>query len=133
MKSPLLSARWPRSAAIALLCVVLSGVSGPSACGQTQPPSPQPPAAQPLVKLGPIPAAAQFDSSGHLNVDAATRAYLAFRGETDQSRSLELIHRYEARYERQYHHIFRTFLKLRNTQIPLEPTNPLNPEAEFSK
>jgi hypothetical protein len=77
--------------------------------------------------------AIRLQDPAHTEEDAATRAYLAFRGETDQSRSLELIHRYEARYERQYHHIFRTFLKLRNTQIPLEPTNPLNPEAEFSK
>ena len=33
-------------------------------------------AQQALVKLGPIPAGAQFDASGHLDVDRATRAYL---------------------------------------------------------
>ena len=36
----------------------------------------EPTAQQPLVKLAPIPAAAQFDSNGHLDVDRATRAYL---------------------------------------------------------
>jgi len=30
----------------------------------------------PLVKLGPIPAGAQFDASGHLDAEKATRAYL---------------------------------------------------------
>jgi len=37
----------------------------------------QPPARQqPLVKLGAIPAAAQFDAAGHLDAERATRAYL---------------------------------------------------------
>ena len=31
---------------------------------------------QPLVKLGPIPAGAQFDATGHLDAEKATRAYL---------------------------------------------------------
>jgi hypothetical protein len=35
--------------------------------------------------------------------DAATRASIAFRTLSDDSRSLELINRYESRYERQYY------------------------------
>jgi hypothetical protein len=40
-----------------------------------------------------------FDSSQQ---DAATRAALAFRSLGDQSRSLDLLNRYEARFERQF-------------------------------
>jgi len=68
MKSLSFCARRPHALILALLCLTLTA---PSAIAQAQPPAPQP-----LVKLGPIPAAAQFDSTGHLNVDAATRAYL---------------------------------------------------------
>jgi STE24 endopeptidase len=33
-------------------------------------------ASQPLVRMAPVPAGAQFDAAGHLDVDKATRAYL---------------------------------------------------------
>ena len=64
-------ASWPRVLTLALICVTITAFSGPAAFAQAQTPP-----HRPLVKLGPIPAAAQFDSTGHLNVDAATRAYL---------------------------------------------------------
>jgi STE24 endopeptidase len=71
MKHSLFCASWQRLIKLALMFVALSVSSGPTAFAQAQsPPHPS------LVKLGPIPAAAQFDSTGHLNVDAATRAYL---------------------------------------------------------
>jgi STE24 endopeptidase len=69
MKASIFRASWVRVLAVAVLGC---GMAGSAAVGQTQSAAPQ----QPLVKLGPIPAAAQFDSSGHLNVEAATRAYL---------------------------------------------------------
>jgi STE24 endopeptidase len=71
MKPLLFCASWPRLLALALMSVAITVSSEPTAFAQAQPPP-----HQPLVKLGPIPAAAQFDSTGHLNVDAATRAYL---------------------------------------------------------
>jgi STE24 endopeptidase len=71
MKPPMFCASWPRVLTLALMCVRITAISEPTAFAQAQTPS-----HRPLVKLGPIPAAAQFDSTGHLNVDAATRAYL---------------------------------------------------------
>jgi len=59
--------------------------------------------------------------------DAPTRAFLAFRGITDQSRSLELINRYETRCDRQYLRLLRHFRRLR--KFPLEPGNPLKTES----
>jgi STE24 endopeptidase len=59
------------SVAAALLLAIAFLAVSLSAFGQGQVATPQP-----LVKLGPIPAAAQFDSSGHLDVEKATRAYL---------------------------------------------------------
>jgi STE24 endopeptidase len=56
---------------LAFICVAIALISAPTGCAQTRTPP-----HQALVKLGPIPAAAQFDSTGHLDVDAATRAYL---------------------------------------------------------
>jgi STE24 endopeptidase len=72
MKTTLKShSRWPQSLAALLICCVIAACAGQSLLAQATTPPPQP-----LVKLGPIPAAAQFDAAGHLNVDAATRAYL---------------------------------------------------------
>jgi hypothetical protein len=53
--------------------------------------------------------------------DAPTRAFLAFRGITDQSRSLELVNRYESRFDRQFLRLVRHFERIRtaaqNTKI----------------
>ena len=46
--------------------------------------------------------------------DTATRSALAFRTLSDDSRSLELINRYESRYDRQYLRAHRRFLELRD-------------------
>ena len=69
MKRPSSSARWPGVLTLTLLCCALTFLGKPAALAQT-------PAPPPLVKLGPIPAAAQFRSGEHLDVEAATRAYL---------------------------------------------------------
>jgi hypothetical protein len=53
--------------------------------------------------------------------DSATRAALAFRALSDESRSLELIHRYDTRYERQYYRAHRRFLEVRDRRMP--PSN----------
>src|SRR5580698_9584327 len=45
---------------------------------------------------------------------AATRAALAFRSLSDDSRSLELINRYESRYDRQYLRAHRRFIEVRD-------------------
>jgi hypothetical protein len=55
--------------------------------------------------------------------DGPTRAFLAFRSLTDQSRSLELINRYETRHARYYLRLFRHFQN--REKFPLEPSNPL--------
>jgi len=46
--------------------------------------------------------------------DNATRASLAFRTLSDDSRSLELIERYDSSYERQYYRAHRRFLEVRD-------------------
>jgi hypothetical protein len=58
--------------------------------------------------------------------DNATRAALAFRALSDDSRSLELIHRYDTRYERQYYRAHRRFLEVRDRRTPPshEPDRP---------
>ena len=45
--------------------------------------------------------------------DPETQAFVAFRTLTDDSRTLELLNRYEARFERQYRAALTAFLKLR--------------------
>src|SRR5580698_7217808 len=49
---------------------------------------------------------------------AATRAAVAFRTLSDDSRSLELINRYESRYDRQYLRAHRRFLETRDRRTP---------------
>lgn len=49
--------------------------------------------------------------------DPATRMARAFRTLSDDSRSLELINRYEARYDRQYLRAHRRFLELRDRRL----------------
>jgi hypothetical protein len=60
---------------------------------------------------------------------AATRAAIAFRTLSDDSRSLELINRYELRYDRQYLRAHRRFLEVRDrrTPPPAPPSAPLSP------
>jgi hypothetical protein len=50
--------------------------------------------------------------------DTATRSALAFRALSDGSRSLELINRYESRYDRQYLRAHRRFLELVDRRTP---------------
>lgn len=58
--------------AVVLVWVAVAVVMAQASAVAQQPPASQ----QPLVKLGPIPAAAQFDANGHLDAERATRAYL---------------------------------------------------------
>jgi hypothetical protein len=53
------------------------------------------------------------DSQDTLSRDAPTRAALAFRTLSDNSRSLELMNRYEGRYERQYGRALDRLIQLR--------------------
>jgi hypothetical protein len=50
--------------------------------------------------------------------DNATRASLAFRTLSDDGRSIELINRYDTRYERQYYRAHRRFLEVRDRRTP---------------
>ncbi len=59
--------------------------------------------------------------------DAATRASMAFRTLSDDSRSLELLHRYETRYDRQYARAYRLLNAKQN--LPCEPS----PTSEHSQ
>jgi STE24 endopeptidase len=58
---------------LALVSLLIFAVAFGAARAEGQSNAAPPP---PLVKLGPIPAGAQFDASGHLDADKATRAYL---------------------------------------------------------
>jgi hypothetical protein len=62
---------------------------------------------------------------------AATRAAIAFRTLSDDSRSLELINRYESRYDRQYLRAHRRFLEVRDRRTP--PPVPVPQEVDPSK
>jgi len=57
-------------------------------------------------------------SSSISTEDNVTRASLAFRTLSDDSRSLELINRYDSRYERQYYRAHRRFLEVRDLRTP---------------
>ncbi|MGA2713091.1 MAG: hypothetical protein ABSG41_08270 [Bryobacteraceae bacterium] len=59
--------------------------------------------------------------------DTATRSALAFRALSDDSRSLELINRYESRYDRQYLRAHRRLLELRDRRTP-PPAQPAVPD-----
>jgi hypothetical protein len=61
-------------------------------------------------------------SNAVLTEDNATRASLAFRTLSDDSRSMELINRYDSRYERQYYRAHRRFLEVRDRRTP--PSGP---------
>ena len=56
--------------------------------------------------------------------DNATRASLAFRTLSDDSRSLELINRYDSRFDRQYYRAHRRFLEVRGLRTPPPSTQP---------
>jgi hypothetical protein len=62
----------------------------------------------------------------------ATRTALAFRTLSDDSRSLDLINRYESRYDRQYLRAHRRFLELqdRRTPPPAAPAPVSRPQPE---
>ena len=67
--------------------------------------------------------------------DKATCASIAFRTLSDDSRSLDLINRYDSRYERQYHRAHRRLLEMRDRRGPspagLEPPESMpTPEAQ---
>jgi hypothetical protein len=51
--------------------------------------------------------------------DAATRASIAFKTLSDDSRSLELLHRYETRYDRQYARAYK-LLNSRTSNLPCD-------------
>lgn len=57
--------------------------------------------------------------------DAPTRAALAFRALSDQSNTLELINRYEARYDRQFARSLQRFLNLRDHEKATLPNKPM--------
>jgi uncharacterized protein (TIGR03435 family) len=75
-----------------------------------------------MRRLGEMSNLAALDPSGQ----AATRAAIAFRTLSDDSRSLELINRYESRYDRQYLRAHRRFLEVCDRRTPSAP--PANPE-----
>jgi hypothetical protein len=60
--------------------------------------------------------------------DTATRCALAFRSLSDDSRSLELINRYESRYDRQYLRAHHRFLQLVDRRTPPPVAAPKEPE-----
>jgi hypothetical protein len=60
--------------------------------------------------------------------DTATRCALAFRTLSDESHSLELINRYEARYDRQYLRAHRRFLELVDRRTPPPAPAPRKPD-----
>ena len=56
--------------------------------------------------------------------DFPTQAFVAFRTLTDESRALELLNRYEARFDRQFRTSLATLLKLREGK-PAPPRDPV--------
>ena len=64
--------------------------------------------------------------------DTATRCALAFRTLSDDSRSLELINRYEARYDRQFLRAHRRFLELVDRRTPPPDKPPAQPRDTVS-
>jgi hypothetical protein len=65
----------------------------------------------------------QFDSTAAEieQADSATRAWLAFRTVSDDSRSLDLINRYDSRYQREYLRAHRRFVEVRDRRTPPPP------------
>jgi hypothetical protein len=61
------------------------------------------------------------DDDDDASTAAATRASIAFRTLSDDSRSLELINRYDSRYDRQYYRAHRRFVETRDRRTPPAP------------
>jgi hypothetical protein len=57
----------------------------------------------------------------HDSETKVTRAALAFRTLADESRCLELMNRYETRFDRQFIRAHQRILNLRKEKLPLEP------------
>jgi hypothetical protein len=55
------------------------------------------------------------------SIDPAARAALAFRSLSDTSRSLDLINRYDSRYQREYLRAHRRFLEVRDRRAETAP------------
>ncbi len=72
-------------------------------------------------------------NEGHPVEDTATRCALAFRTLSDDSRSLELINRYESRYDRQYLRAHHRFLQLVDRRTPPPPPAPKEPGLLFRR
>ena len=70
---------------------------------------------------------ARAASEGEGPEDTATRCARAFRTLSDDSRSLELINRYESRYDRQYLRAHRRFLELVDRRTPPPVPTPAPP------
>jgi hypothetical protein len=69
---------------------------------------------------------AQVEQGVGEDEDNATRCALAFRALGDDSRSLELINRYESRFDRQYLRAHRRFLELVDRRTPPPAPAPKN-------
>jgi len=72
-------------------------------------------------------------SDSFADEDSATRANLAFRTLSDESRSLELINRYDSRYQREYLRAHRRFLEVRDRRPPSVAPAPAVQETKISK
>jgi hypothetical protein len=73
-----------------------------------------------MLRQAEMPNSTELDPAEH----AATRAAIAFRTLSDDSRSLELINRYESRYDRQYLRAHRRFLEVRDRRTPPSAQTP---------
>jgi hypothetical protein len=70
----------------------------------------------------------------HESETEPVRAALAFRTLSDESRSLELMNRYETRFDRQFARAHRCLIELRRERIlPLEPNNSLKTDETIPK
>jgi hypothetical protein len=65
--------------------------------------------------------------------DSATRAAIVFRNLSDNSRSLDLINRYETRYDRQYYRAHRCFIETRDRRTPPSALTPQPAPPEMNQ
>jgi hypothetical protein len=70
------------------------------------------------------------DDDDDASTAAATRASIAFRTLSDDSRSLELINRYDSRYDRQYYRAHRRFVETRDRRTPPPTPVPATPAPQ---
>lgn len=66
----------------------------------------------------------EMRKKAQLEPDNPTRAALAFKTLSDESRSLELVNRYETRYDRQYSRALSRLLELRAAKKQFLPNEP---------